>query len=85
MRVDAVTWSIVSGICDQKLIIVLRNDGLRKNAGQTAKKSFGAIGSAGGHKAMARAEIAMDKLKAPANEKRLCKWIIQQIERKAET
>jgi nanoRNase/pAp phosphatase (c-di-AMP/oligoRNAs hydrolase) len=55
MRVASVGWSIVSGTCDKKLIIVFRNDGIRKNAGKVAKKSFGALGSAGGHKNMARA------------------------------
>ncbi|HIJ57903.1 MAG TPA: phosphoesterase [Deltaproteobacteria bacterium] len=87
MRVNSVTWSIVSGIYDHKLIIVLRNDGVRKNAGQTAKKSFGSMGSAGGHKGMARAEIPLDELRGkldPANGKRLSNWIIRQIERKAE-
>jgi len=87
MRVNSVTWSIVSGIYDQKLIIILRNDGLRKNAGQTAQKSFGSMGSAGGHKGMARAEIQLDELKKkidPENGKRLLNWIIRQIERKAE-
>ena len=85
MRVNSVTWSIVSGIYDQKLIIILRNDGLRKDAGQIAQKSFGFSGSAGGHKSMARAEIALDDLKMridPTNEKRLLNWIIRQIERK---
>jgi nanoRNase/pAp phosphatase (c-di-AMP/oligoRNAs hydrolase) len=33
MRVNTVTWSIVSGICDKKLTIIFRNDGIRKNAG----------------------------------------------------
>jgi len=87
MRVNSVTWSIVSGIYDHRLIIILRNDGLRKNAGQTAQKSFGFSGSAGGHKGMARAEIPLDDLKEridPTNEKRLLNWIIRQIERKAE-
>ncbi len=87
MRVNSVTWSIVSGIYDHRLIIILRNDGLRKNAGQTAKKSFGTMGSAGGHKGMARAEISLGDLKEkidPENGNRLLNWIIRQIERKAE-
>ena len=87
MRVNSVSWSIVSGIYDHRLIIILRNDGLRKNAGRTAQKSFGPLGSAGGHKGMARAEIHLDDLKEkidPENGKRLLNWMIRQIERKAE-
>ena len=86
MRVNTVTWSIVSGIYQQKLIVILRNDGLRKDAGKTAQKSFGGMGSAGGHKGMARAEIPLEELKEkidPDNGKRLLNWIIRQIERKA--
>jgi len=87
MRVNSVSWSIVSGIYDHRLIIILRNDGLRKNAGRTAQKSFGPLGSAGGHKGIARAEIHLDDLKEkidPENGKRLLNWMIRQIERKAE-
>ena len=57
MRIHTVSWSIVSGTCDQKLVIIFRNDGQRKNAGRVAKESFGGFGSAGGHRTIARAEI----------------------------
>jgi CRISPR-associated endonuclease/helicase Cas3 len=62
MRVNPVKWSIVSGIHDNKLIIILRNDGVRKNAGRVAKTAFSALGSAGGHRSMARAELPLEKL-----------------------
>ena len=88
MRVNAVTWSIVSGICNNRLIVVFRNDGIRKNAGNVAKTSLGRLGSAGGHKTMARAEIPVtdvaDKVDI-TDEKKLLKWIIRQIEQKTET
>ena len=87
MRVNSVTWSIVSGIFDRKLIIILRNDGIRKNAGTVAAKGFGSLGSAGGHKSMARAEILLGSLKSHIdvkNEKKLIKWIIAQIEHRAD-
>ena len=67
MRINSVTWSIVSGIWDKKLIIIFRNDGIRKNAGKVAKEGFGKLGNAGGHKNMARAEIALNDLKARAD------------------
>jgi nanoRNase/pAp phosphatase (c-di-AMP/oligoRNAs hydrolase) len=87
MRVDSVKWSIISGICEQKLIIVLRNDGIRKNAGNVAKRSFGQVGSAGGHKAMARAEVALLQLKDTVDykdDKKLQRWIIRRIETRAD-
>jgi nanoRNase/pAp phosphatase (c-di-AMP/oligoRNAs hydrolase) len=88
MRVNPVKWSVVSGICDDKLVLVFRNDGLRKDAGRTAKKSFGHIGSAGGHKSMSRAEIPIENLKTtvdPENPKKLSNWIIEMIERRDHT
>ena len=86
MRIVSVTWSIVSGTCDKKLIVIFRNDGIRKNAGNVAKKSFGQIGSAGGHKNMARAEIASSDLAEQVDirdEKKLLKWLINRVEKRA--
>ncbi len=86
MRINSVNWSIVSGLYENKLIIVFRNNGLCRNAGKVAKESFGNIGSAGGHKSMARAEIsieALNKIADHKNDKKLLKWIINQIEKRA--
>ncbi len=86
MKVNFVRWSIISGICNKKLTVVFRNDGLRKNAGDVAKQSFGRIGSAGGHKNMARAEIPIAVLEEHVklkDDKILPGWIINQIEKKA--
>jgi len=86
MKISSVNWSIVSGLYSKKLIIVFRNDGLRKNAGKVAKLSFGQIGSAGGHKSMARAEIPVEALKEVVdytNDKKLLRWIINKVEKKA--
>ena len=69
-------WSVISGIHDKKLTIVLRNDGLRKSAGITAKEAFGSVGSAGGHKAMARVEIRLEDLKTDLD---ISEWIVERI------
>jgi len=87
MRIVSVTWSIVSGTCDKKLIVIFRNDGIRKNAGKVAKESFGQFGSAGGHKNMARAEIAISDLKDQVDrrdEKKLLSWVINRVEKRAD-
>lgn len=86
LRIESIDWSIISGLYDNRLIVIFRNDGLRKNAGNVAKESFGVIGSAGGHKSMARAEISLDAIKTLCdykNEQKLLRWIIQQIQKKA--
>jgi len=83
MRIDKVNWTIVSGNYDNKVIIIFRNDGIRKNAGNVAKKSFGSYGSAGGHKTMARAEINYSDLTdvvSPKNHAKLSRWIIKHVE-----
>ncbi len=63
MRINTVVWSVVSGIYDERLIIIFRNDGLRKDAGNVANRCFGNFGQAGGHKSMARAEIPLENIK----------------------
>ena len=86
MKVNSVRWSIISGICNKKLIVVFRNDGVCRNAGEVAKQSFGHIGSAGGHKSMARAEIPIPDLEEHVkykNDKILLRWITNQIEKRA--
>jgi len=86
MRIVSVTWSIVCGTCDKKLIVIFRNDGIRKNAGKVAKESFGQFGSAGGHKNMARAEIALSDLSDQVewrDEKKLLTWLINRVEKRA--
>ena len=83
MKINSVNWSIVSGLYDKKLVLVFRNDGLRKDAGKVAKLSFG---SGGGHKSMARAEIPFADLKEVVDykdDKKLLRWIINKVEKKA--
>lgn len=87
MRINTVTWSIVSGICDKRLTIIFRNDGIRKNAGKVAKEEFGKFGNAGGHKNMARAEIALNDLKKHVDvrdDNRVLSWIIGRTARRVE-
>lgn len=85
LRVNTVNWSIVSGLHQRKLVIIFRNDGIRKNAGTLARESFGRWGSAGGHKSAARAEVsldAIDDLVDHADRNKMTQWIMRQIKRK---
>ncbi len=61
-RVHPVSWVFISGIHGERLIVIFRCDGYRKNAGISAKKAFGEIGSAGGHREAARAEVPLKNL-----------------------
>jgi nanoRNase/pAp phosphatase (c-di-AMP/oligoRNAs hydrolase) len=85
MRVETVTWSIVSGRYAQKIVVILRNDGIRKDAGSVALESFGEFGSAGGHKTMARAELDLARVGAAVNCKngrRITEWLVSRIEQR---
>ena len=63
MRLAEVTWSIVSGIYGDKVVIVARNVGFRGDAGKKLQKLFGDLGgSAGGHRSAARAEIPLKSI-----------------------
>lgn len=61
-HVDKFDWTLVSGIYGEKLIVIFRCDGYRKNAGKLAAKTFGEFGPAGGHKEAARAEVPLKNL-----------------------
>ena len=85
MRVNPVTWTVVAGTYNNTLILIIRNDGLRKSAGKLAKKSFCQLGSAGGHKSMARAEIPIEAIADQvdaADDKGVLQWIIDRVEGK---
>ena len=63
MKLVEANWSIVTGIYEEKLIVILRNAGFRGDAGKTAQKLFGPWGGlAGGHKSAARAEIPLENI-----------------------
>lgn len=84
--ITGVNWSVISGVYNEKLVVILRNDGLRKGAGNTAKEAFGKYGSAGGHKTMARAELDVGQIQREIrrrSHKALGQWIIQRISQTA--
>ncbi len=62
LKLSEASWSIVSGVYGNTLVVIFRNDGYRKNAGKAAIRLFGEMGNAGGHKAAARAEIPVKSL-----------------------
>ena len=86
MKCHEVTWAVVFGIYRKNLVVVIRNDGLRKNAGSLASKAFGPFGNAGGHRAMARAEIPLVNLAGHLKEfgeATLRPFVMQQFEKSA--
>jgi nanoRNase/pAp phosphatase (c-di-AMP/oligoRNAs hydrolase) len=62
LRVHEISWTVVSGIHEEKLVTIFRGDGVRLDMGRLSQFIFGDVGSAGGHKAVARSEIPLNNL-----------------------
>ena len=60
MRVYEVRWVAVAGVCGESVTIIFRSDGIVADVGTLAGTLFGSLGSAGGHKTMARAEFPLE-------------------------
>lgn len=73
MRVHGASWTVISGVVDDKVVCILRGDGLRRDMGKFAARCFGDVGSAGGHKGAARAEIPLSAIPTPSPESFLWK------------
>jgi nanoRNase/pAp phosphatase (c-di-AMP/oligoRNAs hydrolase) len=63
LQLEDVKWTIVSGIVNDSLIMSVRNLGYSRNAGEFVRKHFADIGSAGGHRAMAKAVVPLQSFK----------------------
>src|SRR5262249_52375154 len=59
LQLEDVKWTLIAGIVQDTLVISVRNLGYTKNAGDFVRRYFGDIGSAGGHRAMAKAIVPM--------------------------
>ena len=61
LQLEDVKWTIIAGVVNSTMIISVRNLGYSRNAGEFVKRWFGDIGSAGGHRAMAKAVVPMPR------------------------
>jgi nanoRNase/pAp phosphatase (c-di-AMP/oligoRNAs hydrolase) len=59
LQLENVKWAIVVGIVHDSLVMSVRNIGYSRNAGDFVRKYFADIGSAGGHRAMAKAIVPL--------------------------
>ena len=60
LQLEDVKWTIVSGIVNENLVMSVRNLGYSRNAGEFVRKYFSELGSAGGHRAMAKAVVPLN-------------------------
>ena len=68
LQLEDVKWTIIAGVVAGSLIISVRNLGYSRNAGEFVKRWFADIGSAGGHRAMAKAVVPIDKFREKFGE-----------------
>jgi nanoRNase/pAp phosphatase (c-di-AMP/oligoRNAs hydrolase) len=59
LQLEDVKWTIVAGIVNDSLVMSVRNLGYSRNAGEFVRKYFADIGSAGGHRSMAKAVVPL--------------------------
>jgi nanoRNase/pAp phosphatase (c-di-AMP/oligoRNAs hydrolase) len=64
LQLEDVKWTIIAGIVNEMVVLSVRNLGYSRNAGEFVRKYFSEIGSAGGHRAMAKAVIPVAAFRA---------------------
>jgi nanoRNase/pAp phosphatase (c-di-AMP/oligoRNAs hydrolase) len=68
LQIEGVDWGVVSGLVQDRVVISVRNAGYGKSAGDIMKKLYDDIGSAGGHRNMAKAVVPLDRFKEKFGE-----------------
>jgi nanoRNase/pAp phosphatase (c-di-AMP/oligoRNAs hydrolase) len=59
LQLENVKWTIIGGIVNDSLVMSVRNIGYSRNAGEFVRRYFADLGSAGGHRAMAKAVVPL--------------------------
>ena len=62
-RIHGLKWVAVCGVCADMVVVIFRGDGTR-HIGDFAAERFQALGSAGGHRRLARAEFSLKHIPA---------------------
>jgi len=63
LQLEDVKWTVVAGVVDDTLIVSVRNLGYTRNAGEFVRQCFADIGSAGGHRSMAKALVPLESFR----------------------
>ena len=82
---EGILLCVVIAKYNNQLLIILRSFGIKYNVGRLSSETFGTIGSAGGHRTMARVEIdmgKMDELSELPEDKYLEEFIVKELIKK---
>jgi nanoRNase/pAp phosphatase (c-di-AMP/oligoRNAs hydrolase) len=63
LQAEGVEWSVVSGVVRDEVHVSVRNVGWVKSAGDVTRAAFADLGSAGGHRTMAKAVFPLARLR----------------------
>jgi nanoRNase/pAp phosphatase (c-di-AMP/oligoRNAs hydrolase) len=59
LQLENVQWAIIAGVVGDTMVISVRNLGYSRNAGDFVRRYFADLGSAGGHRSMAKAIVPL--------------------------
>jgi len=65
LQANGVEWSVVSGLVGDDVHVSVRSVGYVRSAGDVTRAAFGDLGSAGGHRTMAKAVVPLTALCGP--------------------
>jgi len=68
LQAEGVEWSVVSGVVGSHIHVSVRSVGYVRSAGDVTRAAFGDLGSAGGHRTMAKAVLPADALLATGQD-----------------
>ncbi len=60
LQLENVQWTVISGVVNDTFVVSVRNLGYSRNAGDFVRRWFSDIGSAGGHRTMAKAVVPVE-------------------------
>lgn len=60
LQLEDVQWTVISGVVNDRFVVSVRNLGYSRNAGDFVRRWFSDLGSAGGHRSMAKAVVPLE-------------------------
>ena len=60
LQLEHVQWTVICGVVNDTFVVSVRNLGYSRNAGDFVRRWFSDIGSAGGHRTMAKAVVPLE-------------------------
>jgi nanoRNase/pAp phosphatase (c-di-AMP/oligoRNAs hydrolase) len=60
LQLEDVQWTVICGVVNDTFVVSVRNLGYSRNAGDFVRRWFNDIGSAGGHRTMAKAVVPLE-------------------------